>query len=156
MTPQGNRRGPERPPRIFRGCIRPAEAGLRGKSACRCSSRRPPQISGAPHPQSRYISCSSSTPARRWTGSRLAEAPHDEHHAPGVPVQAVLLRAGEGCHYETSLLFRLLTSGKKRKKGQGAQERAEDAGGLTPVKDGNAGPALPGPLNVSHDFWVPL
>ncbi len=34
MTPQGNRRGPERPPRIFRGCIRPAEAGLRGKVEC--------------------------------------------------------------------------------------------------------------------------
>ena len=27
---------------------------------------------------------------------------------------------------------------RKRKRGQGAQGKAEDAGGLTPVKDGNA------------------
>ncbi len=67
---------------------------------------------------------------------------------PSGPVRAAIMKPPS--------FFACLLLVKKRKQGQGAQERAEDAGGLTPVKDGNAGPALPGPLNVSHDFWVPL
>ena len=62
---------------------------------------------------------------------------------PSGPVRAAIMKPPS--------FFACLLLVKKGNKG-----RAADAGGLTPVKDGNAGPALPGPLNVSHDFWVLL